>query len=62
MTEWKVYMNPMAGEKKYSLYKTVDPDKGDRPGNRASYGIWYKTRKEAEERTKYLNAMEAARR
>ena len=23
MTEWKPYMNPAAGEKKYSLYKTI---------------------------------------
>ena len=52
-------MNPMAGEKKYSLYKTIDPDKPDHSGNRLNYGAWYKTRKEAEERAKYLNALEA---
>lgn len=59
MTEWKVTMNPMAGDKKYSLYKTINPDKEERSGNRKNYGVWYATRKEAEERAKYLNIMEA---
>lgn len=59
MTEWKPYMNPAAGEKKYSLYKTIDPDEPDHSGNRLNYGVWYKTEKEAEERAKYLNALEA---
>lgn len=60
MTEWKPYMNPAAGKKKYSLYKTINPDKPDHilSGNRLKYGVWYKTRKEAEEKAKYLNALE----
>lgn len=58
MTEWKPYMNPAAGEKKYSLYKTIVPDKPDHSGNRLNYGVWYKTRKEAKERAEYLNALE----
>ena len=51
-------MNPAAGKKKYSLYKTIDPDKPDHSGNRLNYGVWYETRKEAEEKAKYLNALE----
>ena len=60
MTEWKPYMNPMAGEKKYSLYKTINPDKPDHSGNRLNYGAWYKTRKEAEEKyfKKFLQELE----
>lgn len=58
MSEWKVTMNPIA-DRKYGLYKIINPDKVDHSGNRKNYEEWYETRKEAEEKAKYLNIMEA---
>lgn len=57
-SEWKVTMSPIGGKIMYGVYRTIDVNEPDHSGNREISGEYTEIRKKAEERAKYLNALE----
>jgi hypothetical protein len=60
-SEWKVTMNPIAGKIMYGVYRIIDTSQPVHSGNVENYGEYVESRKEAEERAKYMNVMEEAK-
>lgn len=57
-SEWKVTSNYINGKAVYGVYRTIDTSEPDHTGNREMSGGYVESRKEAEEKAKYMNVME----
>ena len=46
--EWKVALHPIGGHKLYRVYRIIDAQVSDNPGNRDYYGNFVRTKEEAD--------------